>query len=83
MALATARPFNEVFHGWNPHMVCIEVADGVYVLDPPNQLDWSYTVSRLPENRWRVQGKKPAHYDIEETCDDVYRCEKGRWVRAG
>lgn len=83
MALATARAFPEVFHGWNTHMICVETGEGMYSLEPPNQLDWSYILTRLPCGDWRVQGTKPAYYDIEETCDDVYTCEKGRWVRSG
>jgi hypothetical protein len=79
MALPSMTPFPDVFNRWNSHMILLCVDEETYLLQPQNQLDWSYTLKKISGAKWRVQGLKLAYYDPEETCDDVYQYDNGRW----
>ena len=69
--------FPEWFHRYNAHMFLIKNSDVEYRLYPPNQRDWSYTLSKVEES-WHVIGVK---IDLnKEVVHDIYEWIEGDWI---
>jgi hypothetical protein len=72
--------FLEWFHGWNSHMTLLETSETLYALVPPNQCDWMYTIEKLKDNKWRVNGRKDDYYSSPEEIKKIYTYIKNEWI---
>ncbi len=72
--------FPEWYHEQgNSYMFLHEISPTVYNIMPPSQRDWFYTLTKLEEKKWLLEGVKDDPF--EEKIKYVYIYTKtGKWT---
>lgn len=69
--------FPKYFWSMNTNMFLIEVSDEIFTLMPPNQLDWFYTIKKISDTEWSVEGSKSEN---QEVIQDIYEFINNDWL---
>lgn len=66
----------------NPHMYLVKLSENVYNLIPPNQCDWNYTIRKITDQMWQVNGFKDDLFeDVVDYEDITYEFVNKKWIR--